>query len=202
MHAYLGDELFEQLMDAYIDRYPSHSTSLRDYSQHMGELLQTQSPFCDVPVLREIERIERAFIDSFDAADSALLDAAVLTAIPARDWPQLRLDFHPSVRLLSNEYNSFPIWQALSDTEAPPAVVRDPATWLVWRKDLVSCYRSLPPAEAEAMATAHAGGNVGELCQGLLEHHPEAEVPGQAVRMLHAWIEDGIVGRIANNCRL
>ena len=54
LHAYLGDEQFDQLMDAYIDRHQSHHTSLRYYSQYMLSLLNSQSPYAEIPVLFEI----------------------------------------------------------------------------------------------------------------------------------------------------
>lgn len=196
LHAYLGDELFGQLMDAYIDRYPSHQTSLRGYGRHMAELLNGLAPFCDVPVLKEIERIERAFNDSFDAADSRPLAADVLTGIPPEAWPTMRLGLHASVRLLPNEYNSFPIWRALSNGQTPPEVERDPATWLVWRKGLVSRYRALPEAEASALETVFSGGDFSALCEGLLDHHAEDEVPRQAVALLQGWIEEEMVDSI------
>lgn len=196
LHAYLGDALFDQLMDAYIDRYPSHFTSLRDYSRYMGELLQELPPFCDVPVLRELERIEQAFHDSFDAADSEPLSVEVLAGISPEEWPSVRLGFHASVQLLPNDYNSFPIWRALSEEQTPPEVALDPATWLVWRRDLVSRYRALPDAEACALEVALSGGDFGSVCESMLTHHAQAEIPAQAVMLLQNWLAEGMVDAI------
>ena len=45
LHSYLGDELFDTLMQQYIDSYPSHHTSLRYFGQHMVEMVEQQEPF-------------------------------------------------------------------------------------------------------------------------------------------------------------
>ncbi|MEZ5585494.1 MAG: DNA-binding domain-containing protein [Sedimenticolaceae bacterium] len=199
LHAYLGDALFDRLMDAYIDRYPSQATSLRDYSRHMDGLLKSLPPYCDVPVLVEIERIERAFNHSFDAADSEPLRIDALADVPPANWPTMCLGFHASLCLLSNRYNSFPIWQALSNDQVPPEVVDDPVSWLVWRKDLISRYRALSEAEACALRTAISGGNFGELCEGLLAYHAAEDVPQQAVIMLQTWIAEKMVNAIEHD---
>ena len=196
LHVYLGDALFERLADAYIDRFESHSSSLRDYSRHMGELLQTLAPYCDLPVVQEIERIERAFNHSFDAADSAPLAPDALARVPAEGWPSMRLGFHASLKLLSNAYNSFPIWRALSNGQVPPEVEHEAATWLVWRKGLVSRYRCLSGAEACALQTAVSGADFSTLCEALLAHHAAEAVPQQAVMLLQTWIAEEMVNAI------
>jgi len=196
LHAYLGDDLFDQLMNAYIDRYPSHSTSLRHFGQHMQELLGTLAPFCNVPVLQEIGRIEQAFNHSFDAADSDPLHADILSSVSAAQWPSLRLGFHDSLTLLAVEYNSFPIWRALSQGEQPPEVVCDPGLWVVWRHDLISRYRALEDDEAGALETARSGGTFATVCEGLLDDHPPDEVPLRAVTLLRSWIADQMVDAV------
>ncbi len=69
LHSYLGDELFDTLMQHYIDSYPSHHPSLRYFGQHMVELVERLEPFSQIPEVVEIARIEQAFADSFDAAN-------------------------------------------------------------------------------------------------------------------------------------
>lgn len=196
LHAYLGDALFDRLMDAYIDRFPSHATSLRDYSQHMDILLRETLPFSGIPVLRELERIERAFNRSFDAADAGPLDPVVLETLPAEAWPTMRPRPHASLHLLRCRYNSFPIWRALARETVPPEVSEAPSTWVIWRKDLVSLYRSLEAPEADALAVVVGGGDFSALCESLLAHYPESEVPVQAVTLLRTWIDEQMVAAI------
>ncbi|RMG32301.1 MAG: DUF2063 domain-containing protein [Gammaproteobacteria bacterium] len=193
LHAYLGDALFERLMNAYIDRYPSDTTSLRHYSRHMPQLLRTLPPFDAHPILRELEEIERGFNDSFDAGDAEPVDAAILGTIPPEDWPLLRLHFHPSLRILHHRRNAFAIWRALSDGETPPPVVDDPGTWVIWRRELVSRYRALSDFEAEAMAGALQGETFAVLCEALLQWFDAETVPAQAMQLLQNWLAEQMI---------
>lgn len=197
LYFYLGDQMFEQLMDAYIDQYYSHHTSLRYYSQHMTELLKTQAPFCDYPELLEIAQIEQAFNHSFDAKDCTTVSSDALASIAAEDWPNLQLQFHASLRLLNLSTNSFPVWKALSEEQTPPESIKEHTTWIVWRRDLVSRFRILEPAEAQALKLAINGASFAELCEALLDYFDQQQTPVKAVGYLQTWLSDKMICRIS-----
>jgi len=193
MHAYLGDELFDSLMEQYIDAYPSHHPSLRYFGQHMVELVENLAPYKQWPEVAEIARIELAFADSFDAADAHCVRLNELAELPAAAWAELKLCFHSAVQLLPQRYNSFQIWRALSNDETPPEKTVDDSTWLIWRQDLVSRYRALDSAELAALSLALSGGSFADICELLLEYFSEAETPQRAVAYLQHWINDQLV---------
>jgi len=193
LHTYLGDDLFETLMQRYIDSYPSHHTSLRYFGQHMAELLSRTEPFCDLPEVEEIARIELAFGDSFDAANCNRVNLDDLAAVPPDAWPDLNIGFHAAVQLLPQLFNSFQIWRALSNDETPPEKTADASTWLIWRQDLISRYRALAPAELTALSVALGGDSFAGLCEALLNHFDADEVPQRAVGYLQLWINDQMV---------
>ena len=197
LHFYLGDDLFYRLLDCYIDKYNSSDPSLRYYSQHMLELMQQTKPFSDIPEAFEIAMIEQAFNDSFDAANCSTISIDQLAQIDAEAWPSLRLQFHSSVRLLSFEYNSFPIWKMLSVEQTPPKLEKETSHWLVWRKDLVSRYRSIDDAERCVLDLALKGGEFGNLCEGLLDYHDEETTPQKAIYFLQSWVTEKM---ICNTC--
>jgi len=193
LHSYLGDELFEKLMDAYINRYPSKFTSLSDYSQYMGLLLNDLDPYSNIPELLEIESIERAFNQSFHSANDYCVEAAALAEISLDNWPSMQLGFHSSITLLKATHNSFPIWKALSEEHTPPALEADDTSWIVWRKDLVSRYRPVPMAELDALQIMMQEGNFAELCEALLKYYDEQQTPTQAVMLLQTWIGEQMI---------
>lgn len=193
LHAYLGDALFDSLLQQYIKRYPSHHPSLRYYGQSMLELVKQLKPFSELPEVAEIARIEQAFGNSFDAADAPCVTINQLSELEPDAWPGLSLRFRDTVQLLPQHHNSFQIWRALAAGEAPPPKVSDPATWLIWRQDLVSRYRALDIAELAALRIALAGANFAEVCEALLEHYPDAETPRRAVGFLQQWIHDQLL---------
>jgi hypothetical protein len=180
-------------MDCYVDNYNSSHPSLRYYSQHLLELLTSQKPYADLPVLFEIAKIERAFNDSFDAANCVTVDIAELSQVQTEDWPVLQFQFHSSLQLLPCEFNSFPIWKALTEEQTPPTLVKDASTWVVWRKELVSRYRTLEAAEAHALKLAMDGANFSEICEQLLDYFDEQTTPGKATAFLQAWINEKMV---------
>jgi len=193
LHGYLGDEMFDKLMDCYIDKYQSQHPSLRYYSQHICELLAQQKPFCDYLELVEIASIEQTFNNSFDAADCTTINIDHLSQIAVESWPTLQIQLHASVQLLSCEYNSFAIWKALAEDKTPPALIKETATWLIWRKDLVSRYRVLDDAETYALTRVTQGDNFGDLCEGLLKYFDEEQTPIKAVTYLQTWINEMMV---------
>ena len=193
LHGYLGDEMFEKLMDCYIDQYQSQHTSLRYYSQHITELLKKQKPFSEHPELVEIAKIEQTFNDSFDAENCNVLKIEELAQIAEEAWPTLQLKFHASVHLLDCKFNSFEIWKALSKDKTPPALLQENTTWLIWRKDLVSRYRALNQEETFALTQAINGNDFSEICEGLLGYFNEEETPMKAVRFLQLWINEMMV---------
>ena len=193
LHSYLGDELFETLMDQYIDRYPSHHPSLRYFGQHMVKLVESLEPFCQLVEVAEISRIEQAFADSFDAADCQSVSLAQLAQLQPEAWGNLTLRFHDAVHLLPQQYNSFQIWKALSNEHTPPQKMVDDTTWLIWRQDMVSRYRALENAELIALTIAHSAGSFADVCAVLMDYYSEQETPQRAVGLLQQWINDQMV---------
>jgi hypothetical protein len=197
LFSYLGDELFEQLMDAYIDRYQSQHTSLRFYSQHMIEMLQSTEPFCLYPEILELAQIEQSFNDSFDAADSNTIGIQELALIEAEAWEHLRIQFHASVQLLDLQTNSFLIWKSLADEQTPPAAIKETSSWLVWRKELVSRFMPLSEAEACIFRLALQGKNFVQLCEALNDFVDEQQTAMQMMSFLQGWIDEKMVCRLS-----
>lgn len=194
LHSYLGDELFETLMQHYIENYPSHHPSLRYFGQHMVKLVEQLEPFSQLPEVAEITRIEQAFANSFDAANCETVSINQLAQLDPNAWATLRLRFHSAVQLLPQEFNSFQIWKELSNDATPPQKETSDTTWLIWRQDLVSRYRALDNAELSALTIATSTkGNFSDICTALLEHFSEEETPQRAVGYLQQWINDQMI---------
>ncbi len=188
LHSYLGDELFENLLQNYITNYPSHHPSLRYFGQHMVDIVEQIEPYNQFPEIAEIARIEKTFLDSFDAADEQCVTLDDLAKIQPEAWPALTLRFHGSVQLLPQHHNSFQMWKALADEQTPPQKTDSGATWIIWRQDLVSRYRALDEAELIALKVVRTGGNFAEVCTALLKFFTEQETPSKAVGYLQLWI--------------
>jgi len=193
LHCYLGDELFDTLISQYIEKHPSQHTSLRYFGQHFLQFVEAFEPFKSLPEVAEITRIEQAFANSFDAADCPCVIQNQLAQLVPEAWASLTLSMHDSVQLLPLDYNSFQIWKMLNNEQMPPERTRDETTWLIWRYNLVSQYRALDKAELSALTIAISNGSFSHICEALLDHFSEEEVPLKAVGYLQQWINNQMV---------
>ena len=197
LHQYLGDDLFDELMKNYIEQYPSHHPSLRYFSQSILKFLEQSETFTQWPAVIEIAKIEQAFNNSFDACDTLPVSQADLLTLTPESWTTLTLELNDSVQLLPLQFNSFPIWRALTEETTPPEILAEESVWLIWRYDLISRYRHLGEAEVAALQTVLKGGNFADMCSALLTYFDEQETPLQAVGYLQQWVNDQMVAALS-----
>lgn len=198
LHTYLGDEQFDQLLERYIAKHPSKSTSLRYLSASMVTLLRAEEPYKQLPVLAELATIEAAFADSFDAKDAHISTLDELAHIPPEAWETLHFSFQASAQLLPLHYNAFAIWKALADEQTPPNTehAKNTNVWLMWRDNqLISRYRHLSEPEADSLALAIAGQSFPAICEQLLQHFDEENTPVKAIGFLQSWIQEGLISQ-------
>jgi hypothetical protein len=191
----LEGEGFATLGTAYVRANDSRFASIRYYGAGLADFLATRPEYAEAPLLAELARWEWTMTEVFDAADAEPLRAEALQQIQPRQWAELRLDVHPSVRQLALSWNAPQIWKALTEgVERPQASLHaDPVAWVLWRQELKTYFRSLEAGEAEALRMARAGAGFGEICAGLARHHGEEETPARAAAFLRQWIASGMV---------
>jgi hypothetical protein len=190
---YLGDDLWDRMVDGYIDDHPSSYRSLRQYGDALPEWLR--NTFADYPQIYELALFERRLLVSFDAADACRVGADELAALPAMRWPSIRLRFHPSVQPFPVESNCVEIWQALKAGEPPPDAATQPDSWwLLWRgEDRLTQFRSLPAEESALLRHFLAGGDFAGACEQLLTTYSGDDVAQIGLGLLMNWLETGLV---------
>jgi len=190
--SYLGDEQFDNVMDRYIEKHPSHTTSLRYFSINLPELVRDEAPYNQFPELYEIASIERGFANSFDAKDTVFTTINDLATLPPEAWETLSFEFQQSAQILNLKHNSFSIWKALSEDLQPPKLeLAEQVNWVVWRRsNLVSHYRALSIEEEVALRLAIKGETFAAICEQLLQFFSEEETPVKAITFLQSWVEE------------
>ncbi len=196
--AYLGDSLWQSMCRGYIEKYPSQYRSLRNFGDLLPEYLLHAEEFRKYPEISELARLERQFLNCFDAPDGDSVDFSALLDILESDWPHLQLTFHPSLLAFTHKYNTMEIWQAMKNqTKAPPIQALD-NYWLLWRDiDRVSSFRSVDYEEYRILLYCMHGGNFSQLCALLLESHSADEVPMIALGLIKSWCAEGWVIEIS-----
>lgn len=193
---YLGDDLFDQMFQGYLDAHPSTFDSLRHFCQHLPQYLTTTAPFSEHPILTELASFERLLLAAFDAAEINRATLEDLSAIPPEQWPQLQIRFHPSMQLFTESYNTVSSWQALKAERAPEPATRhaNEQHWLLWRNhQRLTEFRSLADDERYIIDQYLTGAQFAEICEGLLTWHAEQQVPVVAVQHLQKWLQQGLI---------
>jgi hypothetical protein len=186
----LGQAQFDELGYAYVASHDSHSFSVRHYGHEFFMVMPTD-------FLKELGRWEWTIAEVFDAADAPPITAASLTSIAPEEWSELSFGFHPSMRRLTLSTNAPRVWKALTEGKEPPTPGNlEATTWLLWRQDLRTFYRSLGADEATMLDGAIHGTAFGDLCTGLCVHCTEDEAPARAAGFLRQWIESGLIGEV------
>jgi hypothetical protein len=198
LHQVLGDEDFDTMAQAYIDRHPSAHASIRWFGAKLASFLRDTQPWSSVPVLSELAAFEWAIRHTVDAADDVRWTVEDLLTVPAENWGKLCFALHPSVSRLSLQWNAPQLIRALTDVtesgNAPPLVPAvHPGHWLIYRKpDLTSGWHSVPDMEHAALEHLQQGATFGDICvyiAGFLNGEPALHAAG----MLRCWVELGLL---------
>ncbi|MES2743100.1 MAG: DNA-binding domain-containing protein [Pseudomonadota bacterium] len=185
---YLGDDVFAELADGYVQAHPSRSGNLRwfgaDFAAHAARALP------DYPFVAELAQFEWALGLAFDAADTAVIGADDLRHLAPQDWERAVFGLHPCVQLLPMRWNSVAIWQALGQGETPPQP--EPADadrhWLVWRCAGQPHFRSLDGVEARALRAVGDGEAFAAICE-----RAGADAAPALAGMLQTWLSQGVL---------
>lgn len=197
---WLGDEEFAALAEAYLRAHPSQHYSLRWLGARLPAFIADHLVAEQSAPLAELARLEWAFTLAFDAPEGAPLSLEAMASLSPDEWPGLQVRLLPSVQWLACAHNSLALWRAVkAEADFPGSVaLAQPQVCLIWRQGLVSHYRSLAPAEAEALHDmAVAGKTFAELCARLAEQGAADAAPLQAAGWLKQWISEGLLQRHA-----
>jgi hypothetical protein len=199
LHAYLGDEMFDEMGHAYVRARPSEHPNLRWFSQGLPEFLRANAPYSDYPVLGDLAALEKSLNDAFDGADGAVLDLTDVAKFAPEIWQDLTFTPHPTAVRLDLTTNAPAIWRALKNDETPPdaETLEEPTRILVWRQDNTPMFRELPAEEAMMWDEAVKGIPFGVLCSMLATYDDPDSAAGRGASYLHGWVTSGCLSGVA-----
>jgi len=185
LRAWLGDAAFESAAARHIDSVQPHAWTLDAYGLDFADTLEGLYP-AD-PEVPELARLERDLAASFVGRDAASVVPDDLAGV---DWDTATFSFVPTLTLLRVTTNVAAIWSAITRDETPPSAAHlpEPASLLVWRRDLTPRFRTVTTEEAEALRRAREGETFASLCAAL-----GAQTGGS---FLGQWLSDGLIAYI------
>ncbi len=193
LSTYLEFDDFHSLCSEYIAKFPSSYRSIRWYGDSLSGFLKEKGH----SYLAELAEFEWKMTLAFDAADDKTLQIEEMAAVPPEDWAHIKFKPHPSLQLMTFNWNVVKIWKALSQQKKAPKLKKiNATTWVLWRQDYITRFYDLAVDEKWALEALTKGANFGELCEGLCDWFDEQEVGMRAASLLKGWIQSGMIAGI------
>ncbi|HEY8213435.1 MAG TPA: DNA-binding domain-containing protein [Methylocystis sp.] len=198
LRAILGDEIFDALVDDYIDERPSHDPNARWFTTGLPDFMRESARWRENAAAISMALFERAMVDAFDSRDETPLPVQALAEFPPEDWPHLAFAFDPSLTLLELTAGTVEAYYAAVGDEAQAQVDKSASSdrleyAAVWRVDHESAYRQLEPDEYVALNEARAGQAFGDICQMAAFQQSGDIAPERLAQCLSSWFEDGMI---------
>ncbi|MES2352925.1 MAG: DNA-binding domain-containing protein [Pseudomonadota bacterium] len=192
-YSYLGDDLFAQMCDGYVQTQPSAFQNLRWYGHQFSGFLAKNLE--DHPIVAELAAFEWALSLAFDADDATILCANDVRHLAPEQWESIGFTLHPSVQILSQHCNTTAIWLALDKEQTPPDAINSESAshWLVWRKQLQPQFRSINGFETSALQGLQQGRCFSAVCEAAIESAGEQDITVQMAGWLQTWLNDAVI---------
>ncbi len=107
----VGNEFFAAMARVHVSREPPNSPIMLHYGAGFADFVGVFEPAAVLPYLRDVARLERAWAESYHAAEAEPLDPAAFTRISPDRLPDSRLVLHPSLRVVRSSYPIVALWQ-------------------------------------------------------------------------------------------
>lgn len=107
-----GDDFFNATAHAFLHNYPPRQAAMVRFGEEFPDFLQKFEHTVSLPWLANVGRLELMWHQSYHAADANSLTAEDFAAIPMDRLVNIRLELHPSIKLLDSRYPVLQIWQA------------------------------------------------------------------------------------------
>lgn len=194
----LGDEVFMELAEAFIDAYPSKYYSIARFSEPLVQFLTEYPPYSEKLYLSELTQLIKALITSLEAVDAPCLNFEGLAHVSEQNWPSLCFTFHPSVQYFSFNYNSYAIWQALVQEKPIPEVQLTKSHCVVWRKGLQSYAVALTAAEALVLTLLMQGLCFADVCEAVYAKgfKQESQAANFVANLLANWLDNHLFSEV------
>jgi hypothetical protein len=184
-----GVEFFRAMARFHVRASPPRSPLLFEYGRDFPDFIKRYEYAQSVPWLGDVARIERAWLDSYHAADADPLSAAALGSVPADRLAGLVFLPHPAVRIVCSSFPSVSIFTANRNEErAAPVDAVDPEVALITRPGQDVAVRHLPVGGAAFLTRLIEGLPLGIAVSAALEVTPSFDVSANIAGMIDAGV--------------
>lgn len=115
----LGPEFFDAAAVDFARANPPSSPVLLLYGAGFPAFLMRYRALAQMPWVREVAELERAWLEVYHTADAAPLDVATLSGLDDAATARLRFAAHPAVRRLDPGHAILDLWRRHRATNSP-----------------------------------------------------------------------------------
>jgi len=195
----LGQADWEKLAEAYLRAVTPNSYTLRDLGIRLPEIIEA-SPWLPHRILcLDMARLELAYVEAFDASDTASLNPDQLGSIPEQELPNALLVIAPCVRLLQVRHPVADLRRALraAGEEPVPIPEAQAQNLVVYRKDLRLWDMKLGLTAFRLLSELQDGKPLGVAAERAASTpEAEAEVAANIGNWFQEWTAKGLVSDI------
>lgn len=176
--ALVGEAFFKEMARLFARSMPPTSPLLTEYGRDFPDFIAEFAPAAGLPFLRDVGRLDRAWLDAYHETDAAPLDPASLAGIEEAALVGARFNAHPALRIVASDYPVAAIWQAGKSGEGAAGV--DPQlhqSALVTRPDIDVHVVALTPAEGLFFVALMNNASLGEAAEKSVESDDAFDLP-------------------------
>ncbi len=189
-----GDDFFEGVAARYISCEPSRSGNLQDFGYRFPQFLASLAQVADVPYLPEIARLEWMRQEAYLAADAEAIDLAALAGLDEEGIKTVRLQMHPSLRLLSSDFPVMDVWMFCQEKSSGRLQLTGEGQSLaVWRSGENISMQELDTARYQWVALLNGRSTLGASTDNVTERHPEFDLAGSLHWLFHSGLVSGVI---------
>jgi hypothetical protein len=190
----VGPQFFRQLARRFIREHPSRSGNLHDFGRELPRFVGELPEAAELPYLADVAALEWSWHESFHAADGIALDAQRLAAVPENELESLRLDLHPTVRLVASRYPVLAIWSANREANADAEIRLDAGGdfLLVARPELDVMVERASAGEFAFLEALADGMALGLACEAAYYAEPALDIGAAMARFVAGRIITGV----------
>jgi len=161
---------------AYVRAHPPKTPVLSLYGDSFAAFLKSFEPAKQLPYLPDVARLERAWTEAFFAPNVTPLEPGHIANLNEAQISALAPGLHPSVRMITSNWNAWEIWQANRNEAAAEKIElkSGASAAIVWWSPDGVVSRALLGAEHEFLEAISSGTTLGGALGGVdAAHQPE-----------------------------
>lgn len=176
----VGGEFFAGMARLYVGETKPATPVLLHYGDSFPDFIATFPPAAALSYLPDLARLEAAWSDSYNAADTVILTPADLAAMAPETLADLRLPLAPPARLISSAFPVGSIWSVHQQAPFVSPKLAGAEHVLLTRPLADVRLTVVPPAAAALLRALAEGQPLGAAAEAVLATHSDFD-PGSAL---------------------